>query len=125
MSIRGHQETFEVSQDLILLLPQGGIIKRNLLQISPPVIEQFGQFVLSVKNRRKLDAEKLSKLELQVLTNSLIYNLFGWEKKLHLLKLRVNWKKKQNGKSVQIGVAASINHLPLLCNSTLPSIAKI
>ena len=60
------------------------------MQISPPVIEQFGQFVLSVKNRRKLDAEKLSKLELQVLTNSFIYNLFGWEKKLHLLKLRVN-----------------------------------
>ena len=70
MSIRGHQETFEVSQDLILLLPQGGKIKRNLLQISPPVIEQFGQFVLSVKNRRKLDAEKLSKLELQVLTRA-------------------------------------------------------
>ena len=49
-----------------------GKIKRNLLQISPPVIEQFGQFVLSVKNRKKLDAEKLSKLELQVWTNSII-----------------------------------------------------
>ena len=49
------------------------------MQISPPVIEQFGQFVLSVKNRKKLDAEKLSKLELQVLTNSRIWNLLGWE----------------------------------------------
>ena len=47
-------------------------LKVEKLQISPPVIEQFGQFVLSVKNRRKLDAEKLSKLELQVLTNSRI-----------------------------------------------------
>ena len=47
-------------------------LKVEKLQISPPVIEQFGQFVLSVKNRKKLDAEKLSKLELQVLTNSRI-----------------------------------------------------
>ena len=65
MSIRGHQDVFEVSKDI-------GFSKFKTkipsFQISPPIIEQFGQFVLSVKNRKKLDAEKLSKLELQVAT---------------------------------------------------------
>ena len=61
MSIRGHQDVFEVRKDI------GFTINNSLFfQISPPIIEQFGQFVLSVKNRKKLDAEKLSKLELQV-----------------------------------------------------------
>ena len=60
MSIRGHQDIFEVSKEI------EDKQFSFFLQISPPIIEQFGQFVLSVKNRKKLDAEKLSKLELQV-----------------------------------------------------------
>ena len=63
MSIRGHQDVFEVKQNTNFLQSNETTL---YFQISPPIIEQFGQFVLSVKNRKKLDAEKLSKLELQV-----------------------------------------------------------
>ena len=35
-------------------------------QISPPVVQQFGQFVISVKNNKKIDAEKIKKFEFQV-----------------------------------------------------------
>ena len=69
MSIRGYQDVFEVSKDIGFAIKRLTIL--SFFQISPPIIEQFGQFVLSVKNRKKLDAEKLSKLELQVATSKL------------------------------------------------------
>ena len=34
--------------------------------MSPPIIKQYGQFVISVKNNRKLDRELYSKLEFKV-----------------------------------------------------------
>ena len=36
------------------------------LQISPPIVKQGGQFVISVKNNKKLDAEKVKKLEFKI-----------------------------------------------------------
>ena len=38
----------------------------GFLQISPPIVQQFGQFVISVKNNKKLDAEKIRKLEFKI-----------------------------------------------------------
>ena len=62
LSIRGHEDIFEVS------IPQN--INTWVLifdcQISPPVVQQFGQFVISVKNNKKIDAEKIKKFEFQV-----------------------------------------------------------
>ena len=44
----------------------------NYFQISPPIMQQFGQFfmsikfAISIKDNKKLDAEKISKLEFKV-----------------------------------------------------------
>jgi hypothetical protein len=37
-----------------------------LLQVSPTIINQIGQFAIRVKNNRKLDAEHLERLEFKV-----------------------------------------------------------
>ena len=46
----------------------------DIFEVSPPVIKQRGQFSISVKNNKKLDAEKIKKLEFQVITLIIIFN---------------------------------------------------
>merc|ERR1719341_1035637 len=51
---------------------QNGVLELSLLghsdifEISPPIIKQGGQFIISVKNNKKLDAEKTRKLEFKI-----------------------------------------------------------
>ena len=47
-------------------MPAETLVREFYCQISPPVVQQFGQFVISVKNNKKIDAEKIKKFEFQV-----------------------------------------------------------
>ena len=65
LSIRGHEDIFEVRINQIKCLDRLDSVS-FYCQISPPVVQQFGQFVISVKNNKKIDAEKIKKFQFQV-----------------------------------------------------------
>ena len=62
LSLQNHGDIFEV----IILCLRSFHYQCFHHQISPPIIKQSGQFIISVKNNKKLDAEQRRKLEFKV-----------------------------------------------------------